>query len=218
VKKRRIVTTADGSKSIFLPEWNEHYHSHHGAWQESAHVYIDCGLAMIDKENIDILEMGFGTGLNTLLTLKFGMENGKEIRYHAIEAYPLIKEEWESLGYPELLKMDPKLFGRIHEMGWEEEKEIIAGFRLCKYETKLEYFQNDRQYDLIYYDAFGPRVQEDLWNSWAFELMYEQMRPGAVLVTYSSKGSVRRILIDLGLKVEKLPGPPGKREMLRATK
>jgi len=218
LKERRVVDTADGSKSLFIPEWDEHYHSHHGAVQESRHVFIEAGFKHLNKETISIFEMGFGTGLNAYLSYLETINSNKKVVYHAIEAFPLKEEEWSALDYSTVLSGSEAAFKKLHQSEWNVELPINSQFTLKKIEQKLQEFVAEQKYNLIYYDAFGARVQSELWEPWVFEKMYEIMNEEAVLVTYSSKGSVRRAMLSTGFKVEKIPGPPGKREMLRAIK
>lgn len=222
--QRKVITTADGSKTIHLVEWNEHYHSIHGAIQEANHVFIKHGLLFFvecfPKINpIHILEIGFGTGLNTFITL---IEAGKlnvDIDYVGVEAFPITDEELAALNYSEQLdtnKFDE--FKKIHQVPWEEKHVVTSQFSLTKQKKFFTEIDDKGKCDLIYFDAFGARVQPKLWTEEIFQKMFDALRPNGVLVTYSAKGSVRRAMISVGFNVEKLPGPPGKREMLRATK
>ncbi len=215
--KREIIITSDGSTTIHLPEWNEQYHSKHGAIQEAYHVFIKSGLKHVNKEEIAILEIGFGTGLNCFIT---AIESNKKIDYVGVEAYPVAVEEIKKLNYVEELKeanYEP-LFSKIHETTWEEKHEIKETFSLLKRKQFFKDISDVEMYDLIYFDAFGARVQPDLWTEDIFSIMYKSLKNKGVLVTYSAKGSVRRAMQAVGFFVERLPGPPGKREMLRATK
>ncbi|GHA28305.1 hypothetical protein GCM10007103_07360 [Salinimicrobium marinum] len=223
--KREIITTADGSSTIFLPDWDEHYHSKHGAVQEAYHVFIKTGLEHFKQipgspESISILEIGFGTGLNALITLFEGRKNTSEINYTGVEAYPVSSEETKQLNYSFLFSEDDSevLFQKLHEAPWEEKTNISDLFYLHKKKLFFTDITDVELYDLIYFDAFGPRVQPDLWTEEIFSKMFTALKPGGVLVTYSAKGSVRRAMESVGFKVERLPGPPGKREMLRASK
>ncbi len=222
--KREIIITGDGSSTIHIPEWNEQYHSKHGALQEAKHVFINTGLIpyINDTKNteISILEIGFGTGLNALVTWEEASAQNIAIKYTGVEAYPVAKEEVEKLNFVEVLK-DPKaesFFKDIHTSQWEEEMEIIAGFKLIKQKKFFQDIEDHEIYDLIYFDAFGARVQPELWSVEIFKKMYNALKANGVLVTYAAKGSVRRAMLEVGFGVERLPGPPGKREMLRATK
>ncbi|PQJ22838.1 tRNA (5-methylaminomethyl-2-thiouridine)(34)-methyltransferase MnmD [Tenacibaculum sp. SG-28] len=215
--KREIITTADGSNTIHIPEWNEQYHSKHGAIQEAYHVFIRNGLEQISKENIAILEIGFGTGLNCLITL---LESNKTIHYIGVEAYPVALEELKKLNYTDNLngKNKANYFQVIHACPWDVKQQISKQFSLTKQKKFFQEITDVNTYDLIYFDAFGARVQPELWTEKIFTIMYNSLRENGILVTYAAKGTIRRAMIAVGFSVERLPGPPGKREMLRATK
>lgn len=218
--KRKIITTADGSKTIQIEDWNEQYHSVHGAIQEAMHVFILHGLfCFLDSHKpISILEIGFGTGLNAFITLLESEKSNLHINYTGVEAYPVTQEEVDALNYTEQLKTNNTLFSKLHQCDWEVLHHITPKFSLTKQQKFFKEIDAVAEYDLIYFDAFGARVQPELWTEVIFELMYKALKPKGVLVTYSAKGSVRRAMQAVGFSVEKLPGPPGKREMLRATK
>ncbi len=222
--KRQIIETADGSKTIFLPDWNEHYHSKHGAVQEALHVFIQSGLhhcyKINPKEDISILEIGFGTGLNAYLTLLEAVKLDLKIDYTGVEAYPVITEEIKKLNYPRVISglQQDKLFDSLHTADWELKHQITNRFAITKRQQFFKDIDEVETYDLIYFDAFGPRVQPELWTEDILNIMYKALKHKGVIVTYSAKGSVRRSMQQVGLSVERLPGPPGKREMLRATK
>lgn len=222
--KRSIITTSDGSKTIQIGEWNEQYHSIHGAIQEAKHVFIKMGLnhflELHKVKSMRVLEMGLGTGLNAFITTLEAEIRNLHIHYEAIEAFPVLKHELSQLNYPSLLanKNQESLFETIHDVSWATPNSITTNFTLTKihqYFSKLEYVS---LFDLVYFDAFGPRVQPDLWTPDMFKRMFNALKPRGVLVTYSAKGSVRRAMQSVGFFVERLEGPPGKREMLRATK
>lgn len=216
--KREIIVTNDGSKTIHLPDWNESYHSIHGAVQEAQHVFIKSGLSEISKPEINILEVGFGTGLNTILTLNKAKETKQIINYTGLEAYPVQLEELKSLKYQELpeIKNSEDLFWQFHSSKWDELVEITSRFNLKKVQLFLNEFQpKENSFDLIYFDAFGPRVQPEMWTLEIFKKLFKSMKNDGVFVTYCAKGQVRRDLVEAGFQVEKIPGPPGKREMLR---
>ena len=221
--KRSIVTTSDGSKTIEIEAWNEQYHSLHGALQEARYVYIEAGFKTYlkrypDQTSISILEMGFGTGLNTLLTVLESMIKPIEINYHGIDAYPLKVKELEALQYPNLMGCETSFFNAIHKENWGEEYKILPHFKLLKRREVFSKIKDLSFFDIIYFDAFGPRVQPELWEVSIFENMFQALNPNGILVTYCAKGSVRRHMQSVGFKVERLPGPTGKREMLRASK
>lgn len=222
--ERKIVRTADGSTTIFLPDWDEHYHSKHGALQEAYHVFIKQGLEDVSRSKgknlISILEIGFGTGLNAFITLLEAEKNGLQIEYTGIEAYPVSREELEGLNYTENFteKEAHSYFEVLHQIAWEMNQEITSYFKLHKKKQFFQEIKAEDSFDLLYFDAFGARVQPDLWTEEIFAIMFRAMKPGGVLVTYSAKGSVRRAMQAVGFQVERLPGPPGKREMLRAKK
>lgn len=216
--KREIIVTNDGSKTIHLPDWNESYHSIHGAVQEAQHVFIKSGLDEISKPEIHILEVGFGTGLNAVLTLNKAKETKQTINYSGLEAYPVQLEELKSLKYQELpeIKNSEDLFWQFHSSKWDELVEITSRFNLKKVQLFLNEFQpKENSFDLIYFDAFGPRVQPEMWTLEIFKKLFKSMKNDGVFVTYCAKGQVRRDLVEAGFQVEKIPGPPGKREMLR---
>lgn len=215
--KREIKITSDGSSTIHIPEWNEQYHSKHGAIQEAYHVFIKHGLNEITKENVHILEIGFGTGLNCFITY---LEHSKPIYYTGVEAYPISLGEMEQLNYVQQLKANKQkdIFEKIHTCSWEEMHEIEDQFYVTKRKQLFQEITDKNVYDLVYFDAFGARVQPELWTEDIFRRMYEAMKLDAILVTYAAKGSVRRAMQACGFVVERLPGPPGKREMLRGVK
>jgi tRNA U34 5-methylaminomethyl-2-thiouridine-forming methyltransferase MnmC len=215
--KREIIQTADGSSSVFIPELNENYHSIHGAVQESMHVFIEAGLNQVKKDTIRIFEMGYGTGLNFLLT--FLNTQNKTIYYHGIEAFPLESKVVTQLNFIEelnLSKDQAEVFVRFHSN--ENAFKIDKTFSVKKQQIKLHDFETNSHFDLIYFDAFAPEVQPGLWTLEVFQQMYKLLNPGGILTTYCAKGQVRRNMQYSGFEVERLPGPKGKREILRATK
>lgn len=218
--KREILITADGSTTIHLPEWNEQYHSKHGAIQEAYHVFIKNGLDLFTKE-VAVLEIGFGTGLNAFISLLEAQKRNLSIDYVGVEAFPILDEEVAMLNYPLELQATPTeaaSFYKLHEVSWEEKHTITKAFSLLKRKQFFEDITDKVTFDLIYFDAFGARVQPDLWTENIFQKMYEALKPKGYLLTYSAKGSVRRAMQAVGFEVERLEGPPGKREMLRARK
>lgn len=222
--EREIKTTNDGSKTLFISELNENYHSHHGALQEAEHVFIKNGLNLINDYEINILELGFGTGLNVLVTINEYLKTDKNhiINYFTLEKYPINESEIENLAYFELFdNIELKnIYQKIHQSEWEKSIEIIPGFHLYKIQCDFFDLKNIDlpKINLVYYDCFGARVQPDLWEMPLFEMVSDKMNVNGLLTTYSSKGSVRRVLQDLNFKVEKKQGPPGKREMINAIK
>ena len=220
--ERKIITTGDGSHTVAIPELNVTYHSVHGAIQESMHVYINAGLkdsGVFDYLGVHhILEMGFGTGLNALLTLIEADKNKNRVYYTAIDLYPLYENEFMKLNYCEQLNQPQyqSLFEKMHRCAWEEMFEISDYFRLTKLKLNFQEFHSEPIFFLVYFDAFAPSAQPELWTREVFEKLYKMLLPGGILVTYCSKGEVQRAMKSAGFEVEKLPGPKGKREMLRA--
>ncbi len=225
--KIKIIETGDGSHSVLNLAMHETYHSRHGALQESQHVFIREGLyhwkdTYPDIRELHVFEMGMGTGLNLILTLRDALKN-PDISYHytALEAYPLEASVAAQLNYLVVLDDKPlnSLFQKIHQLEWDEVHELLPNFTLEKRQTCLEDFNSEeRTYDLVYYDAFAPNKQPELWTYAVMDQLQQLMKEGAIFVTYSAKGQLKRDLRSLGLKVESLAGPPGKAEMIRATK
>jgi len=218
--KREIIITSDGSSTIHLPEWDEQYHSKHGAIQEAKHVFIKSGLSLFSNKNISILEIGFGTGLNSFITFLEAPKFNLEIDYVGVEAYPVSTEEIEKLNYVSELGATnyENTFKQMHQHPWEIKNEVSTTFTLTKRKQLFNEISDENAFNLIYFDAFGARVQPELWTEDIFKTMFNALKNGGILVTYSAKGSVRRAMQSVGFTVERLPGPPGKREMLRATK
>ncbi|MGB5458532.1 MAG: tRNA (5-methylaminomethyl-2-thiouridine)(34)-methyltransferase MnmD [Eudoraea sp.] len=217
---RKIITTGDGSKTIQIEDWNEQYHSIHGAVNEAYHVFIDKGFSYLTNEAISILEIGFGTGLNALITLIEAEKSNRQVDYTGIEAYPITNEEISQLDYIETLKASAfkEAFFEMHKSAWESKIRLAPYFSFNKQKKNFQEISDRNLYDLIYFDAFGARVQPELWTEIIFDKMYNALTENGILVTYSAKGSVRRAMQAVGFVVERLPGPPGKREMLRALK
>ena len=227
--KRKIITTADGSKTIQIEDWNEQYHSKHGAIQEAQHVFIKEGLIhyrnLINKKcqakavGISILEIGFGTGLNAFLTAIESERLNLNINYVGVEAYPVDDTEISQLNYAQEINTEKSdLFKKLHVTQWETANTITNTFQLTKRQQFFSNITDVEQFDLIYFDAFGARVQPELWTKAIFQTMYNALKPNGVLVTYAAIGNVKRAMKELGFTVERLKGPPGKRHMLRATK
>lgn len=218
--KRKIIITSDGSTTIHLPSWNESYHSTHGAIQEAYHVFIEHGYKATEKDDFSILEIGFGTGLNAFITLLETAKDQRKVDYVGIEAYPVREDELLALNYVSELdtrNMSHK-FEEMHLTPWNKPQQVTGNFSLTKRQMFFHNLQDVETYDLIYFDAFGARVQPELWTEEIFELMFKALKPEGKIVTYAAKGSVRRAMQAVGFQVERLPGPPGKREMLRGTK
>ena len=212
--ERHITQSADGSTTLWVPGLDEHYHSIHGALTESQHVFIEAGLKAIGTSNVRILEVGLGTALNARLTLDQAQQDGRSIAYDALEKFPLTKEEIEAVGLQGMSKEAPFLRAKPECVTQIAEQ---FTFRLLVEDVKT--FKGEQgSYDLIYFDAFAPSAQPDLWTDAVFENMYGLLKPGGALVTYCAKGAVKRSMKAAGFEVEALPGPPRKREMTRAWK
>jgi tRNA U34 5-methylaminomethyl-2-thiouridine-forming methyltransferase MnmC len=217
---REIITTADGSTSIYLPDWEETYHSKHGAIQEAYHVFIKNGLDLFKDKDISILEIGFGTGLNAFITLLEAQKSSQVIDYVGIEAYPISAEEALKMNFVSELNAEnnQQYFEKIHQSSWEAKIEISSNFHLTKRKQFFEEIEDINQFDLIYFDAFGFRVQPELWSFAIFQKMYKALKNNGILVTYAARGIIKRNMTEAGFTVEKLPGAPGKREMMRGKK
>jgi tRNA U34 5-methylaminomethyl-2-thiouridine-forming methyltransferase MnmC len=218
--KREIVITGDGSTTIRIPDWNENYHSSHGAIQEAKHVFVTHGLDVFqNQDEISILEIGFGTGLNAFITFLETLTKVK-VNYVGVEAYPISAAEVAQMNYVSELKAAPYAtnFEKMHASDWEHEIAITAQFNLTKRKQFFQDINDKNQYHLIYFDAFGYPLQPELWSEANFVKMYEALLPGGVLVTYACRSVIKNAMLAAGFSIEKLPGAPGKREMLRATK
>ena len=215
----KLIISKDGSHTIYRKDIDETYHSRHGAVQEALHVFISKGLKEIEKSKrpINILEVGFGTGLNALLTC---VNSTSEVNYIGLEANPLSIKVLDSLNYDATVIEDnsQEVFKNIHNSPWETLCSITSLFSIKKVETTIQNFEITQPIDLVYYDAFGPNSQAEMWDISIFEKIYKAMRPQGVFVTYCAKGQVRRDLKSVGFVMERLEGPPGKREMLRGRK
>ena len=218
-----VIITKDGSHSIAIPELNVTYHSHHGAIQESMHVFIQAGLEYLVQQAatspVRIFEMGLGTGLNSLLAMQYAELHQLPIQYEAVELHPLVDELVQQLNY--CTEIDESLapaFATLHQSPWQQPIALTPYFNFTKHRLSLHDFTFNTPFHLVFYDAFAPAAQPDLWTTEVFTKIYNGLLPGGVFVTYCSKGDVRRALQAAGFIIEKIPGPPGKREMIRAIK
>ncbi|WP_455995670.1 tRNA (5-methylaminomethyl-2-thiouridine)(34)-methyltransferase MnmD [Phocaeicola barnesiae] len=216
----QIEQTADGSQTLFVPELNEHYHSVKGALTESEHIFIQMGLKHSSVEAPHVLEIGFGTGLNAFLTLLTADTDQRNIHYTTLERYPVTPALIEQLTHPELICPERKDdFQALHQAAWNTDVQLTPYFTLHKVETDFTSYTFPATYDVIYFDAFAPEKQPEMWTQSLFDTLCQQLNPQGILTTYCAKGAVRRMLQAAGFTVERLPGPPGgKREILRATK
>ena len=216
----RIFVTDDGSHSMFSQEHGVSYHSKHGAIQETQHVFIDAGFQFKATSNntLSILEIGLGTGLNAFMTLLESEKTGHQINYVAIEAYPISLEEAVSLNFHSELKQDISKFLKLHNSPWEEVNPLNDNFLFTKNKKRIEELEFKDQFDIIYFDAFAPNAQPELWEESILQKMYDALKEDGVLTTYCAKGVVKRTLKKVGFTIEAIPGPPGKREMTRAIK
>jgi tRNA U34 5-methylaminomethyl-2-thiouridine-forming methyltransferase MnmC len=217
--KREIIQTNDGSTTIHLPEWNESYHSKHGSIQEAYHVFIKNGLSTLQRKSIAILEIGFGTGLNAFITYLEAKSHNQIIDYVGVEAFPVQLNEALQMNFVQLIDQNESpLFLKLHEANWEKKLNISDNFSLTKRKQLFQEIKDENTFDLIYFDAFGYRVQPELWSEEIFLKMYNALKVNGVLVTYACRSSIKNAMLSAGFFVEKLPGAPGKREMLRAIK
>ena len=219
--KREIITTQDGSTSIYLPELNESYHSKFGAIQEAQHVFIKNGMDLFQSnDTIHILEIGFGTGLNAFITFLEASKRKQKIHYDGVEAYPVSIIDAKQMNYVNELKATEfeAIFDSIHSTQWEQKVELTPFFTLTKRKQFFQELTDKEKFQLIYFDAFGFEVQPELWDETIFKIMFDALLPNGVLVTYACRTSIRKAMLNVGFSVEKLPGAPGKREMLRAIK
>lgn len=229
-----IELTADGSHTLFVPSMNEHYHSVNGAETEAEHIYINYGFRESNASPLHVLEIGFGTGLNAFLTLIETQKLYKKVIYTSLELYPLSLELIRKLNYPDIIHPEyANLYYDLHQAKWNESCKITSDFSILKVNVDFTNIAHptesakwslgtvDNQpisYDVVYFDAFAPEKQPEMWNQELFNALYASMNPNGILMTYCAKGVVRRMLQSSGFTVERLPGPPGKREVLRATK
>jgi tRNA U34 5-methylaminomethyl-2-thiouridine-forming methyltransferase MnmC len=221
---RSLVLTEDGSHTLYVKDLDEQFHSRFGALQESEHIFIQAGLLhknVMVNNSIAVLEIGFGTGLNALLTCLKAEELQKEIFYHTVELYPLTCKEYSKLNYCDVINKEKKknLFSIIHDCNWETIQSVSTFFKLLKQRVSaLTAHYPTETFDVVYFDAFSPDVQPELWSKPLFEKIYQSMKPNGIIVTYCTKGTVKKTLVEVGFRIEKLPGPKGKREILRAEK
>lgn len=218
--KREIITTKDGSTSLYIPQWDETYHSKNGAIQEAYHVFIKNGLSLFNDKPTSILEIGFGTGLNAFVTFLEATKNSQIIEYTGVEAFPITFEEASKMNYPIQLNAveHTSIFEQLHHVSWNEKHSISKFFLFKKLNIYFEDIIAKNEFDLIYFDAFGYDVQPQLWSEEIFKKMYDALKTKGVLVTYACRTSIKKAMQSAGFTIEKLPGALGKREMLRATK
>lgn len=217
--KREVFLTKDGSTTLFINEWNETYHSKHGAIQEAYHVFIKNGLSLFYDQSISILEIGFGTGLNTFITLLEAQNYKLSVQYIAVEAFPVTTDEIDLMNFSSQMNtIDSSTFKTLHQIAWEEETPVSSNFSLIKRNQFFQDIDDYNRFDLIYFDAFGYDVQPELWSRSIFDKMFKALKPNGVLVTYACRTVIKNNMATAGFKVEKLLGAPGKREMLRAIK
>jgi len=211
--------TDDGTSTLYSSMYKAHYHSLYGSFTESKHIFIDAGLAHVGEEEISILEVGLGTGLNAALTAQWAIANSKKVKYHAIELYPLGTEHIKLLNYSKSLKGNASaLWEQICNANWETEQQIDEHFCLLKQSIDFTQWQPNRMYNLVYFDAFAPDDQPEMWTTEQFKKIYDALLPQSILVTYSAKGIVKRALSEVGFTIKRLKGPTGKKHILRATK
>ncbi len=216
----QLEPTADGSNTLYVPELQEHYHSIKGALTESMHIFIEMGLRHSTVPSPHVLEIGFGTGLNAFLTLLEAEQNKRKTSYTSIELFPVGEEIIQRLKYPEGICPEHKdLYYKLHSAEWGTTVPITSLFTLHKIEADFTQYPIKGKYDIVYFDAFAPEKQPEMWNERLFKELYSALNINGILTTYCAKGTVRRMLKACGFYVERLPGPPkGKREILRATK
>ncbi len=214
-----LVTTSDGSHTLYVPQIDEHYHSVNGAVQESMHIFINAALRECTKQDVHVLEIGFGTGLNTFLTLLEAERTSKNILFTTIELYPIDSKAVEILNYAEQVDSCKSAeFKKLHTVEWNKKTVITQQFSLEKICTDFTTFDFTEQYDVVFFDAFSPEKQPEMWTGEIFSRIYQACNSNAVLTTYCAKGAVRRAMQKANFSVERIPGPPGKREILRCRK
>lgn len=216
-----LLDTQDGSHTLISKRFGVSYHSKYGAIKESEHVFIDAGLKakmLRDKGPLSILEYGFGTGLNAYLAYLCAQQHQRLINYTGIEAYPIDLELASTLNYPQLLQAPEEVYLDLHRSAWDMKFPIGPVFNFWKVLGQIEDQVFDSEFDVLFFDAFAPTAQPELWEEVLLRKAYKSLKPGGILVTYCAKGVVKRTLKAIGFKVETLPGPPGKREMTRGIK
>jgi tRNA U34 5-methylaminomethyl-2-thiouridine-forming methyltransferase MnmC len=216
-----VRVTGDGSTTLFSRHFGEHYHSVFGAITESEIVFIRNGLLHLTKDPLIVFEIGFGTGLNAYLACLSAKQHKRAICYYAIEKYPLDYTILSSLNYTKILDAGEEgedIFSLLHKAEWETPVAITSAFTLCKMKADMGSFDPGFNYDVIFFDAFAPDKQPEMWSREIFRRLYDRLNPGGILTTYCVKGQVKRMLKEAGFTIEKLPGPPGKREIMRAVK
>ncbi len=221
MSKLELIVTSDGSHSLLNKDLDETYHSRHGALQESLHVFIKHGLHFFEEKNhpakVNILEIGFGTGLNALLTAQDVSNKSIHVHYVSLEAFPVEEEIWSKLNYSDERSLP--LFNKLHRARWSIDEVIQANFTITKLHSTLQQVDLGKYtFDVIYFDAFAPNKQPEMWELPMLQKVVERLSPSGVFVTYCAKGQLKRDLKSLGLTVETLQGPPGKKEMIRATR
>ena len=214
--EKEIIITKDGSHSLFIAKINETYHSNHGAILESTHVFIKNGIKHHPKQNLNILEIGFGTGLNTLLSIQNTMD--KNVHYTSTEPFPIHSNIYTKLNYYKLCNTSKESFTRLHTEKWEIDINITSNFIFHKTIKTFQKLSTDKKFDIIYFDAFAPDKQPEMWNEDIFIKCYKLLNKDGFIVSYCAKGIVKRTLKKVGFHIENLKGPPGKREMIRANK
>ena len=215
---KNLIITNDGSHTLFDKEINECYHSKHGAIIEAMHVFIKNGIFAVDKQNLNILEIGFGTGLNALLTAQKSKEKSIKINYNTIELYPIEAKYYTKLNFSKLMGIDKKELEFLHSCSWDIKHKISSYFNFKKKHISVEDYNTTKKYDIIYYDAFSPRKQPEMWEKKIFSKMYKFLKNDGFLVTYCAKGDIKRTLKECGFRIIALDGPPGKRQITRANK
>ncbi|MDR3366821.1 MAG: tRNA (5-methylaminomethyl-2-thiouridine)(34)-methyltransferase MnmD [Prevotellaceae bacterium] len=215
---QNIAVTADGSHTVRSEQFNECYHSERGAVMESRHVFIDAGFRQVERAQIAVLEVGFGTGLNALLTMLEAEKSGQHVYYESIDPYPLDLSTAEMLNFSAFLGIDKQLFMELHRHEWNTPFAVTPRFTLHKIKKNLLNYSLQGKFDVVYFDAFSPEAQPELWTNEVFSRIYSSLNNNSLLTTYSSKGTAKRNLREAGFTVQRLPGAGGKRHMLRAVK